>query len=120
MSSEPFDVASGPQVIFVSGHPGADTWARRRGIVARHLEHLDLADIEHGMSVVGTLPAHLVAEVCARGARYYHLAMDMRRNDRHRQLTADEMEALNARLIRIEARIVDDPTDPMTERSHAE
>ena len=63
---------------FVSRHPGAVTWAKRQGIhVDRIIDHLDIALIHSGDTVIGTLPVNLAAEVCRRGARYLHLSLNL-------------------------------------------
>ncbi len=86
-------------VWFVSRHAGAVEWAERRGIgVDRLVSHLDPTDIRPGDTVIGTLPVHLAAEVCARGARYLHLSLDLPPEMRGRDLSADDMDACNARL----------------------
>ena len=48
--------------------------------------------------VIGALPVHLVAEVCARGGRYLHLTMNVPPEARGRELTADDMKQFGARL----------------------
>ncbi len=86
-------------VWFVSRHPGAVEWAARHGIaVDRRVEHLDLEEVEPGDTVIGTLPVHLAAEVCARGARYVHLSLDLPPDLRGRELSVDELNACHARL----------------------
>ncbi|MBI1209581.1 MAG: CRISPR-associated protein Csx16 [Azospirillum sp.] len=88
-----------PKTLFVTRHPGAVAWARRRGIEAEAVAHLDIAAVETGDTVLGTLPVHLAADLCARGARYCHLEMDVPQSLRGKELTADEMEAAGARLV---------------------
>lgn len=84
---------------FVTRHPGAIEWASRHGIdVDRQVAHLDPDDIAHGDAVIGVLPVHLAAKVCARGGRYFNLSIDMPENARGRELTADELEHYGARL----------------------
>lgn len=86
-------------VYFVSRHPGAREWVVRQGIaVDRVVEHLDLAEVGTGNVVVGTLPVHLAAEICARGARYLHLSLDLPPEQRGLELTAEDMQRFNARL----------------------
>jgi CRISPR-associated protein Csx16 len=84
--------------LFVTRHPGAIEWAARRGIGARLVAHLDPAIVQPGDIIMGTLPLHVAAEACARGARFKSLEMDLRPEDRDRDLTAEEMEDRGARL----------------------
>ncbi|MGE3104602.1 MAG: CRISPR-associated protein Csx16 [Lysobacterales bacterium] len=53
----------------VTRHPGALHWLRAQGFTdAVHVPHLDLAQVTAGDTVVGTLPVHVVAAVCAHAA----------------------------------------------------
>ena len=83
---------------FVSRHPGAVDWARRRGIVAEALKHLDIGCVRPGDCVLGTLPVSVAAAVCARGARYFHLSVNVPPEARGRELSADEMDVFGAEL----------------------
>jgi len=83
---------------FVTRHPGAIAWAARRGIKARPVAHLDIARVRPGDVVIGTLPVGIAAEVCARGARFLALELDVPPEHRGRELTPDEMERFGARL----------------------
>ncbi len=86
-------------VWFVSRHPGAVAWAERHGIaVDRQVAHLDVEAVQAGDVVIGTLPVHLAAEVCQRGARFLNLSLDIPPEARGRELSADELEAFGARL----------------------
>lgn len=63
-----------------------------------HVLHLDPAQVQHhGDTVIGTLPVHLAAQVCARGAAYLHLVLAAPRA-RGRELSAQELLALGATL----------------------
>ncbi|MGQ0566595.1 MAG: CRISPR-associated protein Csx16 [Gemmobacter sp.] len=84
--------------LFITRHPGAIAWAARQGIAARMVAHLDPAQVGAGDVVMGTLPVHLAAEVCGRGARYLHLTLDLPPEARGRDLTADDMERFGATL----------------------
>jgi CRISPR-associated protein Csx16 len=87
------------RTFFLSRHPGAVEWARRQGLVVdQWLAHLEVAQVQPGDTVIGTLPIHLAAQVCARGGRYLHLSLDVPPQWRGRELTADELEAAGARL----------------------
>lgn len=92
---------------FVSRHSGAVEWASRRGIEAHAIAHLDPDSLQQGDVVIGTLPVNLVAEVCAKGGRYLHLVLELPPAARGRELSADEMEAFEARLEEYEAKKVD-------------
>ncbi|MCG5531164.1 CRISPR-associated protein Csx16 [Halorhodospira halochloris] len=84
---------------FVSRHPGAAEWCRRQGLnVDRQVEHLDIEQVAYGDTVIGTLPVHMVEELCRRGAWYCHLVLHIPSEHRGRELTADEMDAMDARL----------------------
>lgn len=84
---------------FVSRHAGAADWARAQGLaVDRRLAHLELGEVRPGDVVIGTLPVHLAAQVCARGARYLHLVLELPPERRGRELSAADMAACGARL----------------------
>jgi len=84
---------------FVSRHPGAIEWSARKQLaVGRFVRHLDVAGIAAGDVVIGTLPVHMAGEVCARGADYLHLALELPAAARGRELDADELERYGARL----------------------
>lgn len=84
---------------FVTRHPGAKEWLRRQGIEARAVAHLDPEWVANGDEVYGTLPLHIAAAVCARGARFFHLALDITHELRGQELDAATMEAMGARLV---------------------
>ena len=84
---------------FVSRHPGAVEWATRRKLaVDQFVPHLNARDVQGGDLVYGTLPVELAAEVCRRGARFFALCCSMAEEHRGRDLSAEELFRLNARL----------------------
>ena len=92
-------IATPPRTIFVTRHAGAREWAKRQGIIVDEVaEHLDPECINPGDLVIGSLPVHLVAEICRRGGRYKHLSMDIPPGHRGQELSADDMERFGARL----------------------
>lgn len=84
---------------FISRHPGAVEWARRRGLpVDQYVAHLDPACVLPGDTVIGSLPVNLAASICERGAHYVQLSLKLPAQLRGRELTADDLEALQAKL----------------------
>lgn len=82
---------------FVSRHPGAIEWALRQGISPDMIvSHLDTGIVGTDDTVIGTLPVNLAARVCARGARYLHLSLELPVGWRGRDLSADELMAAGA------------------------
>ena len=85
----------------VTRHEGALHWMRAHGpSFDRHVPHLDPAQVAPGDRVLGTLPVHLAAQVCARRAEYWHLMLELPEDARGRELGAQELTALGARLQR--------------------
>lgn len=84
---------------FVSRHPGAIEWATRQHLqVDRTVPHLDPAQVQPGDTVIGSLPVNLAAQVCAKGASYWHLSVELPAELRGRELSADDLEQLGARV----------------------
>jgi CRISPR-associated protein Csx16 len=106
---------------FVSRHPGAVAWVRGQGLHVHHWQqHLDITAVRTGDIVAGTLPMHLAAQVCARGAHYLHLSLDMPAHWRGQELDADQLTQAGARLERyIVQAITFDPAHPAATGSTA-
>ena len=84
---------------FVSRHPGALDWAAGEGVVVDQVvAHLDPETVQPGDVVIGTLPVHLAARVCARGGRYLHLSLELPPEQRGRELSAADLRRFGARL----------------------
>ena len=83
----------------VTRHPGALEWLLAQGLTdIAHVAHLDPACVAAGDVVIGTLPVHLAAKVCERGARYFNLSLDVPESMRGRELSAEALTAFGARL----------------------
>lgn len=92
---------------FISRHPGAAQWAREAGLgPITVVTHIDTLATGPDDVVMGTLPVHLAAQVCASGARYYNLTLDLPEAWRGRELEAAALRACGARLERFEVRRV--------------
>lgn len=85
---------------FITRHPGAVDWAQSQGIhYDQHTEHLLAMDqLKAGDVVIGTLPINMVFELNSRGVRYQHLALDIPRELRGIELSAEQLSQCQARL----------------------
>lgn len=92
----------------ITRHCGAIEWFRRHLAAStgpiQVLAHLDNVPFGPGDRVYGVLPLGLAADVCASGAELHVLTCDTPAHLRGRELTADELEQLGARLVRYEVR----------------
>ena len=95
---------------FVSRHPGAREWARNNGIaINRHVDHLDISQINRGDTVIGTLPVNLIADLCEKGATYRHLVLRIPPELRGQELSAEQMNNLQASVHTYAAQRVPEP-----------
>lgn len=86
-------------VWFVSRHPGAIAWAKNQNLGINHWRtHLAIDEVASGDTVIGTLPVHLAAEVCARKARFFALSMELSVDQRGRELSCETMQTMNCSL----------------------
>jgi CRISPR-associated protein Csx16 len=95
-------------VYVVSRHAGAVEWVRRRLPVADELQVLAHVPEDQvfkpGDRVCGVLPLALAARICLQGAAPMVIDVNLPLDMRGRELSADELEALQARLVRYEVR----------------
>lgn len=96
--SAPTSTTQSGRILLVSRHPGALAWATEQLTFDQHLEHIDPETVQPGDIVIGTLPVNLAARICQRGGRYLHLNLNLPRQARGRELTADELRAYGAHL----------------------
>jgi len=83
---------------FISRHPGAQQWAEERVGNVEMVTHFDPTVVCEGDTVIGTLPVHLAAVVCARGGKYQHLVLNIPVSARGSELTAEDMVSFGAEL----------------------
>ena len=83
----------------ITRHLGAVDWMARQGVVVDTvLSHLDPNLIKRGDTVIGTLPVHLAAVVCERGAKFVCLTLDLPPDLRGGEIKVEDMDAWGARL----------------------
>ncbi|HFC8829206.1 TPA: CRISPR-associated protein Csx16 [Neisseria subflava] len=89
---------------FISRHQGAIEWIKQQPQwqIDVFTTHLDTAQIQAGDVVLGTLPLHLAAEVCKRGAKFYFLILPQNCDERGNEHTAAAMSVAGATLERFE------------------
>lgn len=81
----------------VTRHPGTLDWLSRQGVEAQRIvAHLNIEELGCGDNVIGTLPVDKIAAVWRRGARYYHLCVNMPFAARGTELTADDLDRYGA------------------------
>lgn len=84
----------------VTRHSGAVEWLVKTGFQnARHEKHFDVDVLRPGDFVVGNLPIHLACIACERGARYFHLVLDVPVEARGAELTPADMDKYGARVL---------------------
>jgi CRISPR-associated protein Csx16 len=95
---------------FISRHPGTIEWAKRRSLKVTHfVAHLDADQVQAGDTVTGNLPVHLAAQVCAKGAAYWHIRVALPAAMRGKELSADDLEQLQARVEQFSIQIIQRP-----------
>jgi len=92
---------------FVSRHAEARAWALKTRLRwDAEVTHADPLAVSAGDRVFGTLLCTLPAAACAAGAEYWHLEVPLADAQRGAELSADELDAAGARLVRYEVRRV--------------
>ncbi|PTB92589.1 CRISPR-associated protein Csx16 [Marinobacter sp. B9-2] len=79
--------------------------ARQSIPITNWVNHMDLASVREGDEVYGTLSVPLAAEVAARGARYFHLVLELSEAIRGTELSAGQIERLGARFKEFTVRV---------------
>jgi CRISPR-associated protein Csx16 len=86
----------------ITRHDGALNWIQSQIPVDVVLSHLEKdTPLIAGDCVVGLLPAHIAADLCAKGIRYFHLALDLPAHLRGVELTSEQMDSCGARLLEL-------------------
>ncbi len=91
------------RTLLVTRHLGAVEWVQNQGYAnAEHFEHLDQSTIDSlkdNDTVIGSLPIHLAARVCATKAQFIFLQIDIPKTKRGTELSSADMEQCSARLV---------------------
>ncbi|ASM77891.1 CRISPR-associated protein [Vitreoscilla filiformis] len=97
--------------LVITRHPGAVQWVRHllSPTAVESLPHLHTQDIDPNVSYYGVFPLNLAAAICAAGAECWALTLDMPPELRGQELSAEQLRALNATLVRYDVQRVGDP-----------
>lgn len=89
-------------IYFVSRHQGAIEWIKQQPQwqIDHFIPHLNIDMIQKGDVVLGTLPLHIAAEVCAKGAVFYFLQVPQTLDNRGHEYSAVEMDQMGCSLRR--------------------
>lgn len=98
---------------FVSRHPGAISWAKKKNLAVDFwATHLDVSKIQRGDIVIGVLPMQAAAEVCAKGARFLSLKIHLTEDLRGKELSSETLDMLQCTLAEYDVRHLKDfPTE---------
>lgn len=83
----------------VTRHQATKDWLLAKMGFDSIVDHLDINLIHDGDEVVGVLPINIAAEVCAKGARYFHVAIQVTKDQRGKELDDQELAQLDPKLI---------------------
>jgi len=84
----------------VTRHIGAVEWLQSKGINGKVVAHLDPDILQPQDCVYGNLPMVLAWKICQMGAHYHHISIVVPEQMRGRELTAQEMSEVGARVDR--------------------
>lgn len=90
------------QTWFISRHSGAIDWIKQQPDwrIDHYVPHLDPETISPGDTVLGTLPVHIAAAICARGATFYFLQIPQEADKRGSEYSAEDMTRMGCTLNR--------------------
>ena len=90
-------------VFFVSRHQGAIEWMKKQPVkVDCWKDDLNIDTISAGDTVIGTVPIHLAAQICVKGAVFLALQLELPVDLRGTELTNNQLKQLNCKLCRYE------------------
>ena len=91
----------------VTRHHGAAQWVQSQlGHAVRTVVHLEAQAIEVGGRYYGVFPLHLAAAICAAGSECWAITFNMPLASRGQELSAAQLDALGAQLVRHEVSAV--------------
>lgn len=86
-------------VFFVSRHPGAVEWAKNNIEKIDVLsDHLDPKEVNEGDTVIGNLPMAMAAEICSKGARFFAISIQVKRDDRGQELSSQKLDEYDCKI----------------------
>lgn len=99
------------KTIIVSRHPATvDLLTKKLTHIDRIEKTLPLNDLKKGDCIYGNLTAHLIAQVNQKGARYFHVLLNLPLELRGKELNAEDLEKLTPQIAEISAHIISQQT----------
>lgn len=88
--------------LIVTRHPGAINFLQRKGFSGDVVDHFEPSMAQSGMTVIGVLPVHLIAQVLESGCRYIQIILPQLPPEmRGKELTPSEMEEYGGKLVEV-------------------
>jgi CRISPR-associated protein Csx16 len=87
-----------PKTWIVTRHKGAAEFINALGYVGISAQHLDLADVYSGDTVVGVIPMGMAEQLLNLRVNVIHLYVELTSKDRGEELSATRLAELNAEL----------------------
>lgn len=96
----------------ISRHSGAVEWMEQsRYAYDKHLTHLnDYSQLKAGDTVIGSLPINIVADLNDLGVHYLHLSLYIPEHLRGKELSAEQLSNLSAKLEPYKVQRLSEPT----------
>lgn len=86
--------------ILVSRHQAVKEWINQQGIhIDQHQPHFEIGQAKAGDTVIGNLPIGMVAQLNKDNIKYLHMEMTIPFSHRGKELSLDEMNQFNAKLV---------------------
>ena len=104
------DIDATHDIICIFRHSGAEEWLKRKGIesgvVRKHFTDSDMDAVGENTIIIGVLPIGKIAEACRRKGRF--ISIDVKAPPKYfkQEMTADEMELFNAKLVPYDIEVV--------------
>ena len=89
----------------VSRHPATIRWLQKNlPVVDGIFAELPVQELQAGDCIYGNLTAHLIAQICESGCRYFHVRLKLPLELRGKELDDQQLMIIQPEIVEIEAR----------------